>query len=200
MVTSTQPITHCYEGMLIYDARAAKKDLDALEATITELFAKHGVEIAASHRWGERRFAYEIKRQKKGFYILYHVNADPSGLAGLRRDLGLQEGLLRFLFLRIPSIPETFEFPSDPEERDDRRGPRGRDDRPRDGDRRSSGGDKPAEGESKPEAAAESKPEAATAEAPAETPAETPADTPAPAEGAGEPEAKADEAPKTEEA
>ncbi len=196
MVTTSQPtIKHCYEGMLIYDARAAKKDLDALETSVTELFTKHGVEIAASHRWGERRFAYEIKRQKKGFYILYHVNADPAGLAGLRRDLGLQEALLRFLFLRIPSIPETFEFPSDPEERDDRRGRR--DDRPRDGERRPrDGGDKPAE-ESK---AAESKTDgdapaaaAPAADAPA---AEAPAgDAPAAEAPAAE---GGDEAPKSE--
>ena len=119
---------HCYECMFILDARTAKKDFESLRDELARILTKHGVEIAATHPWGERRFAYEIRRQKKGFYVLMHVKADPGALVELKRDLGLFEPLLRQFFLRIESIPETFEFPA---ELDDRRDGR-RDDR-RDG-------------------------------------------------------------------
>ena len=122
---------HIYECMFILDARTAKKDYESLHTELTRILTKYGVEVAASHAWGERRLAYEIRRQKKGFYVLMHVQVDPQALPELRRDLRLYEPLLRQLFLRIEAIPETFEFPADPEERrdfrrDDRRGGEGR--------------------------------------------------------------------------
>jgi len=120
---------HCYECMFILDARSAKRDFESLRNELSQILTKHGVEIAATHAWGERRFAYEIRRQKKGFYVLMHVKADPTALGGLRRDLGLYEPLLRQFFLRIDSIPEKFEFPAEPDERRDERGGDRRDDR-----------------------------------------------------------------------
>ncbi len=112
---------HFYESMFILDARSAKKDYDGLQTELVQILNKHGVEVAQTHQWGERRLAYEIRRQKKGYYVLMHLEADPSSIADLKKDLTLFEPLLRQFYLRIDAIPEKFEFPAEPEDRRDGR-------------------------------------------------------------------------------
>ena len=80
-------------------------------------------------------------------YILYHLKSDPGALKELKRDFTLFEPLLRQHYLRIDKIPETFEFPSDPEDRHGRPGGPGRygDRPPRHEDRSPRPAEKPAE-------------------------------------------------------
>jgi len=143
---------HFYESMFILDARSAKKDYDSLQAELTQILNKHGVEVAQTHIWGERRLAYEIRHQKKGFYQVMHLMADPSSLDALKRDLTLFEPLLRQFYLRIESIPEKFEFPAEPEDRRDIRGGRKDDFRGR-GRERDRDRDRDREDRSRPDAA-----------------------------------------------
>jgi small subunit ribosomal protein S6 len=51
-------------------------------------------------RWGRRRLAYEIDRQREGYYVLFHAALDPSALDELERNLRLAPQVLRYLVVR----------------------------------------------------------------------------------------------------
>jgi small subunit ribosomal protein S6 len=50
-------------------------------------------------RWGRRRLAYEIDRQRDGYYVVMDFEMDPVGLPELERNLKLSNGILRYLIV-----------------------------------------------------------------------------------------------------
>jgi small subunit ribosomal protein S6 len=63
--------------------------------------ASNGVEIEKTDEIGERDLAYEVKKRKRGRYVLYVIKADPAKITVLDRVFKLNAGLLKYLFVRI---------------------------------------------------------------------------------------------------
>ena len=51
-------------------------------------------------RWGRRKLAYEIDKQREGYYVLMEAQVEPQGLRELERNLNLSPFLLRYLIVR----------------------------------------------------------------------------------------------------
>jgi len=63
--------------------------------------AANGVEIEKTDETGDRDLAYEIKKRKRGKYVLFTLKADPSKIAVLDKVFKLNANLLRYLFVKI---------------------------------------------------------------------------------------------------
>ena len=59
----------------------------------------HG-QVTKIDRWGRRKLAYEIDRQRDGYYVMMETNIDPQGLPELERNLKLSSSILRYLIIR----------------------------------------------------------------------------------------------------
>ncbi|MFN0132345.1 MAG: 30S ribosomal protein S6 [Phycisphaerales bacterium] len=91
--------TYTYEIMfLVGQAQAA--DFSGTIEHIRDLLGRAHAEILAMKKWDERRLAYEIKKQKRGLYILAYVNAPANSMRNFERDCNLSEKILRVLILR----------------------------------------------------------------------------------------------------
>lgn len=97
--------TYCYEAMFLV-GQAAAADLAGVVEHIKEVLARGHAEIIAMKKWDERRLAYEIKKQKRGLYILVYFKAPGGSLAHIERDCNLSEKLLRVLILRADHLTE----------------------------------------------------------------------------------------------
>jgi small subunit ribosomal protein S6 len=64
-------------------------------------FTANGVEIEKTDETGERDLAYEIKKRKRGKYVLFTIKADPAKIADLDRVFKLNAHLLKYLFVKI---------------------------------------------------------------------------------------------------
>ena len=51
--------------------------------------------------WGRRRLAYEIEKQKEGFYVLMQFTAEAEFPHELERVLKITDGVMRFLVIRL---------------------------------------------------------------------------------------------------
>lgn len=51
-------------------------------------------------RWGRRRLAYEIDRQREGYYVLFDAEIDAANIDELERNLRLSTSVLRYLLIR----------------------------------------------------------------------------------------------------
>lgn len=51
-------------------------------------------------RWGRRKLAYEINKQREGYYVMYESQIDSRNLGELERNLNLSQNLLRYLVVR----------------------------------------------------------------------------------------------------
>jgi small subunit ribosomal protein S6 len=63
--------------------------------------AANGVEIEKTDETGDRDLAYEIKKRKRGKYVLLTVKANPANISHLDRAFKLNANLLKYLFVRI---------------------------------------------------------------------------------------------------
>jgi small subunit ribosomal protein S6 len=56
--------------------------------------------ITKVDRWGRRRLAYEIDKQREGNYIYVEADIDPENIAELERNLRLSTSVIRHLLVR----------------------------------------------------------------------------------------------------
>jgi small subunit ribosomal protein S6 len=129
-----------YENVFIARQDISGAQVDALADQFTQLIADNGGEVKKRENWGLRNLAYRMKKNRKGHYILFNIDAPSAAIAELERTMRINEDVLRYLTLRVDVLEEG---PSpimlNRGNRDDRprRSDRDRyDDRDRDRDRR----------------------------------------------------------------
>lgn len=71
-----------------------------LNSVVKKLLGEDG-KIEKEDLWGVRDLAYPIKRQNKGFYAHFEIQADPKNAKGLDKTLKLEEDILRYLLVRV---------------------------------------------------------------------------------------------------
>jgi small subunit ribosomal protein S6 len=92
-----------YEAMfLLSQAQAA--DFTAAVAHVRQLMEKHGSTVLALRKWDERRLAYEIKKQKRGVYLLAFFTAPAERMVEIERACNLSEGIIRVLITRADHL------------------------------------------------------------------------------------------------
>jgi small subunit ribosomal protein S6 len=57
-------------------------------------------QVTKIDRWGRRKLAYEIDRQREGYYVIMEANVDPKALPEVERNLKLSSAILRYLIVR----------------------------------------------------------------------------------------------------
>jgi len=89
-----------YEVIVIVKSDLTEEDITALiercQAIITD---RKGV-IAKVDKWGKRRLAYEINKQKDGFYFLIDFAGDGPIVAELERNFKIDDRILKFMTVK----------------------------------------------------------------------------------------------------
>jgi small subunit ribosomal protein S6 len=70
------------------------------EQLLSDLGA-NGVEIEKTDEMGDRDLAYEVKKRKRGKYVLLTIKSNPEKITVLDRVFKLNANLLKYLFVRI---------------------------------------------------------------------------------------------------
>lgn len=92
-----------YEAMFLL-SQAVAADLNAALDHIREIISRGHGEILAMRKWDERRLAYEIDGQKRGYYVLVYFKAPGPNLAHIERDCNLSEKVMRTLITRCDHL------------------------------------------------------------------------------------------------
>jgi len=96
-----------YECVLIARNDVTQQQVEAVADAIATQLEGEGGEIKKREYWGLRSLAYRIKKNRKGHYMLLGLDAQPSSISEMERQLGLNEDVLRFLTLRVDAIEEA---------------------------------------------------------------------------------------------
>ena len=94
-----------YEGMFLFDPGKAS-DWNAVEGELDRLYGRIGANKLVAVKFDERKLAFEIKKRKRGLYVLSYFEADPTRIGELERDARLSELLLRILVLSANDLTE----------------------------------------------------------------------------------------------
>jgi len=92
--------TRRYETMIVL--RADLEDAGTKEqiARIHKLLEANGGTIGGVHEWGMRELAYEIEKERRGYYVLVEYAGTAATVAELERSLKLSDAVLRFVSVR----------------------------------------------------------------------------------------------------
>jgi small subunit ribosomal protein S6 len=85
-----------YEALFLFGV-AATTDVDGAIKTVENMIKNHGGEILLLRKWDERKLAYEIKKNKRGLYVLCFYKGPGSSVERITRDVNLSENILRVL-------------------------------------------------------------------------------------------------------
>lgn len=89
-----------YEVIAIVLTSVTDEDITALiERSQTIITDRKGV-IAKIDKWGKRRLAYEIKKQKDGYYFLIDFAGDGPIVAEIERNYKIDDRILKFMTVK----------------------------------------------------------------------------------------------------
>lgn len=88
-----------YELMTIYPLEEDKYKA-GLE-NVKNVLSQFGAEIQSEQPYGDRDLCYEVKKQKKGRFLLLNITANPAKIVEIDRQFKLNADLLKFLFVRV---------------------------------------------------------------------------------------------------
>ena len=88
-----------YELMTIYPVQDDKYKA-GLE-NVKNVLSQFGAEIQSEQPYGDRDLCYEVKKQKKGRFLLLNITANPAKIDEIDRQFKLNADLLKFLFVRV---------------------------------------------------------------------------------------------------
>ncbi len=88
-----------YELMTIFplEEEKSKKGAEDVKGTL----AKFGAEIEEEKPYGDRDLTYEIKKQKRGRFVLYTMKLNPGKIAEIEKEFKINMNLLKYQFVRI---------------------------------------------------------------------------------------------------
>ena len=92
-------MTNNYEAVVILSQVIADEEKVAFAEKMKELITKSG-ELVNIDEWGKRTLAYEIKKQKEGFYIVFTFTAKPESMSEMDRVLRLDERVLKYIVVK----------------------------------------------------------------------------------------------------
>lgn len=95
-----------YELLYIIPTSFTEEEAGTIEQKVSTLVAKYGGSVEDMTRLGKLKFAYEVKGQRHGFYVLSHFKADRESLAKIDENLRITPEVLRHLILRADEAGE----------------------------------------------------------------------------------------------
>ena len=100
-----------YESIFVLNPDVSDAQVDAEVEKIREFVTSKKGEVTEIQKWGRRKLAYEIGKNREGNYTLIRFQSDSMVPQELERRYRLNENMLRFLTVLYekPSIPEPRE-------------------------------------------------------------------------------------------
>ena len=90
-----------YELIYIIDTALEEEARNQLIARFNELIEQNGGSVQSVEEWGRRRLAYLINDKPEGYYVMVHFTSAPEVPKEIERNLGITEGILRYLTTRV---------------------------------------------------------------------------------------------------
>src|SRR5579875_2235113 len=93
-----------YENVFIARQDISTAQVEALTDTLANLVAENGGKVEKREYWGLRNLAYRIKKNRKGHYVLFNLEAPPAAVSELERNMRINEDILRYLTIRVDEL------------------------------------------------------------------------------------------------
>jgi len=83
-----------YEAMFLFPGGA---EAEASVKRVRDIIEKHGGTLLVVKKWDERKLAYEVKKQKRGLFVVAYFTGPGQAITPITRDVNLSDDILRIL-------------------------------------------------------------------------------------------------------
>ncbi|MFL2541066.1 MAG: 30S ribosomal protein S6 [Candidatus Latescibacterota bacterium] len=93
-----------YESVFIARQDISAGQVDTLADEMEKIITDSGGSVARREYWGLRNLAYRMKKNRKGHYILFNLDAPSEAIQEMERNLRLHEDVLRYITIRLEAL------------------------------------------------------------------------------------------------
>jgi small subunit ribosomal protein S6 len=95
-----------YETIFIVRQDMSAAQVETMADGYGELIAEQGGALVKREMWGLRTLAYRISKNRRGHYVMMHLDCPPAALNEMERRMRISEDVLRYMSVKIEEIPE----------------------------------------------------------------------------------------------
>ena len=88
-----------YESVIIINPNLEEEAIKALIEKISNLINTDG-KVSSVEEVGKKKLAYEIDKNKEGFYVVFEFDANPSLIAELERNYRIADEVIKFITVK----------------------------------------------------------------------------------------------------
>ena len=95
-----------YESTFITRQDLSRQDITKLTESLSAIVEQGGGKVVKNEYWGLRNLSYRIRKNRKGHYAMLAIDAPPTAITEMERNMGINEDIIRKLTVRVEEIEE----------------------------------------------------------------------------------------------
>ena len=88
-----------YESVVIINPNLEAESIKALVNKFSDLINTDG-KVVSVEELGNKKLAYEIKKQKEGYYIIFKFEANPALISELERNYRITDAVMKDIVIK----------------------------------------------------------------------------------------------------
>lgn len=88
-----------YESIIIINPSLEEDGVKTLINRFSDLINSNG-KVESVEEMGKRKLAYEIKKNKEGYYVQFNFKADPTLITELERNYRITDEVIKFIVIK----------------------------------------------------------------------------------------------------
>ncbi len=95
-----------YENVFIARQDVSSSQVESLADNLASIIEQNGGKVTKREHWGLKTLAYRIKKNRKGHYVLFNIDAPSAAVQEMERSMRYNEDVLRYLTVRVDELDE----------------------------------------------------------------------------------------------
>ena len=89
-----------YESVVIINPNVDEEGLKGLIKRFTDLINTDG-KVEKVDELGKKRLAYEVQKNKEGYYVVFYFEANPNLISELERNYRITDEVIKFMSVKV---------------------------------------------------------------------------------------------------
>lgn len=106
--TAKPETTQGYESIFILHPDTGEEDQEGLIEKFKSLIGANGGQVLHHTTWGRRRLAYEVKKNRYGFYHLFYMDRTPDALRALENTFRIDDSVIKWMSVSVEDVEKEF--------------------------------------------------------------------------------------------
>ena len=109
-----------YEHVFMARQDVTSQQVEQMVDQYRGVIEQNGGKIEKTEMWGVKSLAFRIKKNRKAHFTLFNLDAPPTAVAEMERQMRISEDVLRFMTVRVDQLETEPSMMMQKRDRDDR--------------------------------------------------------------------------------